>query len=149
MFVGGMGCNDSGDETAATGGTGGTGGTGAAGGSGGAAGTEAPVITMVRWNWEDDCMVGMSRAVTVAVSATDDDTDQASLIYTGSISDCTPTEFGGNVAELSILDCTTDHTGLRSGSVTVEDREQNIDTVGFTFDPCESGDVCEGGDLCE
>jgi len=94
-------------------------------------------------------MVGKSRAVTVVVSATDDDTDQGSLVYSGSVSECTREPFGGNVTELSILDCTTDHIGLRSGSVTVEDPEMNLDTVGFTFDPCESGRVCENGDPCE
>jgi len=60
-----------------------------------------------------------------------------------------PLSFGGNVTELSILDCTMDQIGPRFGSVTVEDPEQNLDTVGFTFDPCESGQVCEGGEPCE
>jgi len=139
MLAGGVGCSD--DET-------GTAGTGGAGGTGGSAGSEAPVITMVRWNWEEDCMVGMSSAVTISVSATDDDTDQLSLVYSGTVSDCTPAEFGGDITDISILDCTTDHIDLRSGSVTVEDPEQNIDTVGFMFDPCQSGEVCEGGDPC-
>jgi hypothetical protein len=47
----------------------------------------------------------------------DDDSDQVSLVYSGTVSDCTPESFGGNVTDLSILDCTTDHTGLRFGSV--------------------------------
>lgn len=94
-------------------------------------------------------MVDKSMAVTIAVSATDDDTDQLSLVYSGTVSDCTPESFGGDLTELSILSCTTDHMGLRFGSVTVEDPEQNLDTVSFTFDPCESGQVCEGGDPCD
>jgi len=140
VFGAGLGCGETG---------GGNAGSGGAGGSGGATGSEAPVITMVRWNWAEDCMVDKSMAVTIAVSATDDDTDQLSLVYSGTVSDCTPDPFGGNVSELSILDCTTDHIGLRFGSVTVEDPEQNLDTVGFTFDPCQSGQVCEGGDPCD
>jgi hypothetical protein len=94
-------------------------------------------------------MVDVDRAVTVTVSATDDDTDQVSLVYTGTVSDCTPEKFDGNIAVVSLLDCTTDHIGRRLGSVTVEDPEQNLDTVGFMFDPCQSGAVCEGGEPCQ
>jgi len=146
MFGAGLGCGETGGGTAGSGGAGGSAGSG---GSGGATASEAPVITMVRWNWAEDCMVDKSMAVTIAVSATDDDTDQLSLVYSGTVSNCTPESFGGNLTELSILSCTTDHMGLRFGSVTVEDPEQNLDTVSFTFDPCESGQVCEGGDPCD
>jgi hypothetical protein len=141
-----IGCSDDADPvgTGGTGGTGGSGGTTGTGGSSGGSG-EAPVITRVEWNWTDDnCMVGVSRAVVVTVFATDDDTDALSLTYSGEVSDCTP----DIDTDLTVLDCTTDHIGLRVGTVTVTDPEQNLDTVGFMFDPCESGEVCEGGDPC-
>jgi len=149
VFGAGLGCGETGGGSGGNAGSGSAGGSAGSGGSGGATGSEAPVITMVRWTWEEDCMVDKSMAVTIAVSATDDDTDQLSLVYSGTVSDCTPDPFGGNVTEISILDCTTDHMGLRLGSVTVEDPEQNLDTVGFMFNPCESGSVCEGGDPCD
>jgi hypothetical protein len=127
----------------------GSGGTGGAGGSGGAAGSDAPVITRVQWSWAEDCMVGMSRAVTVTVSATDDDTEPLSLTYSGSVSDCTPDPFGGNVSDVSILDCDSNSLEERSGTVTVTDPEDNSDVVTFDFQPCESGELCEGGNPCE
>jgi hypothetical protein len=139
MFGVGLGCGESG---------GGTAGSGGAGGSGGAAGSTSPVITEVRWTWPegDDCKVGMTGAVTISVSATD--AEQLSLDYTGSVSDCTPDPFDGNVTDISILDCdpvAVDYTG----TVTVTDPEANSDTVTFEFRPCNSGKVCEGGDPCE
>ena len=143
MFGLGVGCGETG------GGTAGTGGTGGAGGSGGSDGSEAPVITVVRWNWAEDCMVGKSRAVTISVSAMDDDPEQASLTYSGNVSDCTPVDFDGNVTDVSILDCDPGSLDRRSGTVTVTDPEDNFDTVTFEFQPCESGEVCERGDPCE
>ena len=140
MFGLGVGCGETG------GGAAGTGGTAGAGGSGGSDGSEAPVITVVRWNWAEDCMVGKSRAITISVSAMDDDTEQASLTYSGNVSDCTPVDFDGNVTDVSILDCDPGSLDRRSGTVTVTDPEDNSDTVTFEFQPCESGEVCEGGD---
>jgi len=141
MFGVGLGCGESG---------GGTAGSGGAGGSGGAAGSTSPVITEVRWTWPegDDCKVGMTRAVTISVSATDADTDQVSLDYTGSASDCTPDSFDGNVADVSILDCDPEAVDY-TGTVTVTDPEGNSDTVTFGFTHCNSDAVCEGGDPCD
>lgn len=133
----GAGCGETGSGTAGTGGT------------GGAAGSSAPVITEVRWQWPDPCMVGMSTAVTISVSATDDDSEQLSLVYTGSVSDCAPEPFSGGVTDVSILDCDPNSVAKRSGTVTVTDPEENWDTVTFEFQPCESGRVCEGGGTCE
>jgi len=144
MFGLGLGCGESG-------GTAGAGATAGSGGAGGAGGSEAPVITKVQWQWPegDDCKVGMSSAVTITVSATDGDTEQLSLDYVGSVSDCTDDPFGGNVTDVSILDCDPGSLSLRSGTVTVTDPEDNSDTVTFEFQPCASGSVCEGGDPCE
>ena len=140
MFGAGIGCGETG------GGMAGSGGTGGAGGSGGAAGSEAPVITKVQWDWADDpCDVDTTSAVTVTVFATDDDTDSGSLVYSGSVSDCTPVI----EADFSLLDCTPGIVGRRSGTVTVTDPENNSDTVSFGFFACESDEVCEGGDPCE
>jgi hypothetical protein len=104
----------------------------------------------VRWTWPegDDCKVGVTGAVTISVSATDADTEQLSLDYTGSVSDCAPDPFGGNVTDISILDCdpvAVDYTG----TVTVTDPEANSDTVTFGFTHCNSDAVCEGGDPCD
>ncbi|MBW1907173.1 MAG: hypothetical protein JRH14_22655 [Deltaproteobacteria bacterium] len=141
VFGAGLGCGETG---------GGNAGSGGAGGSGGTAGSASPTITEVAWTWPqgDDCKVGMTSAVTLLVSATDADTDQLSLDYTGSVSDCTPDPFGGNVTEISILDCDPEAVDY-TGTVTVTDPEANSDTVTFEFQPCESGTVCEGGDPCE
>jgi len=140
MFGVGLGCGDSG---------GGTAGSGGAGGSGGAAGSEAPVITKVQWDWAIPCEPTTS-AVIVTVFATDDDTGELSLAYSGSVSDCTPDPFGGNVTDVSNLDCPPlDPDVRRSGTVTVTDPEDNSDTVEFGFFHCESDEVCEGGDPCE
>jgi len=138
MFGVGLGCGETG---------GGTAGSGGAGGSGGAAGSAAPVITKVQWDWADDpCDVDTTSAVDVTVLATDDDTDSVSLVYSGSVSDCTP-EID---SDFSILDCPPrDPDVRRSGTVTVTDPEGNSDTVEFGFFQCESNEVCEGGDPCE
>ena len=140
MFGVGLGCGESG---------GGTAGSGGAGGSGGAAGSAAPVVTKVQWDWAIPCEASTS-AVTVTVFAMDDDTEQLSLTYSGSVSDCTPEPFGANVTDVSILDCPPrDPDVRRSGTVTVTDPENNSDTVTFGFFHCESDEVCEGGDPCE
>ena len=138
MFGAGLGCGESG---------GGTAGSGGAGGSGGAAGSAAPVITKVQWDWADDpCDVDTTSAVDVTVFATDDDTDSVSLVYSGSVSDCTPVI----ESDASILNCPPrDPDVRRSGTVTVADPEGNSDTVTFGFFHCESDEVCEGGDPCE
>jgi hypothetical protein len=138
MFGVGLGCGETG---------GGTAGSGGAGGSGGTAGSAAPVITKVQWDWADDpCDVDTTSAVDVTVFATDDDTDSVSLVYSGSVSDCTP-EID---SDISILDCPPrDPNVERSGTVTVTDPEGNSDTVEFGFSQCESDEVCEGGDPCE
>jgi hypothetical protein len=136
IFGVGLGCGETG---------GGTAGSGGAGGSGGATGSEAPVITKVQWDWADPCEATTS-AVTVTVFATDDDTDSVSLVYSGSVSDCTP----AIESDVSILDCPPrDPDVRRSGTVTVTDPEDNSDTVTFGFFHCESDEVCEGGDPCE
>jgi hypothetical protein len=103
----------------------------------------------VQWDWAIPCEASTS-AVTVTVFATDDDTEQLSLTYSGSVSDCTPEPFGANVTDVSILDCPPrDPDVRRSGTVTVTDPENNSDTVTFGFFHCESDEVCEGGDPCE
>ena len=140
MFGAGIGCGESGSGTAGAGGT---------AGSGGSGGSAAPVITKVQWDWALPCEDATS-AVTVAVSATDDDTEQLSLTYSGSVSDCMPVPFGGNVTDVSILDCPPrDPDVRRSGTVTVTDPEGNSDTVEFGFFQCESDEVCEDGNPCE
>ena len=141
MFGAGIGCGESSSGTA------GMGGAGGAGGSGGTAGSEAPVITKVQWDWALPCEDTTS-AVTVAVSATDDDTEQLSLTYSGSVSDCTPEPFGGNVTYEPILDCDPDSLNY-TGTVTVMDPDGNSDTVEFGFFHCESDEVCEDGNPCE
>jgi hypothetical protein len=138
MFGLGVGCGETG---------GGTAGTGGAGGSGGAAGSEAPVITKVQWDWADDpCDAATTSAVDVTVFATDDDTASGSLVYSGSVSDCTPAV----KSDVSILDCPPIVPDVRrSGTVIVTDPEGNSDTVEFGFSQCESDEVCERGDPCE
>ena len=143
MFGAGIGCGESGSGTA------GAGGAGGAGGSGGTAGSEDPVITKVQWQWPlgTDCKPDTG-AITLSVSATDDDTEQLFLNYSGSVSDCTPDPFGGNVTDERILDCDPNSLDY-TGTVTVTDSENNSDTVAFAFQHCQSGQVCEGGDPCE
>lgn len=143
IFGVGVGCGETDDRTAGTGGTGGV------GGSGGGAGSEAPVITKVQWQWPqgDDCKA-MTGAVTLSVSATDNDTGELSLNYSGSVSDCTPDPFGDSVTVVSILTCDPDSMDY-SGTVTVTDPDNNFDTVSLEFQHCRSGQVCEGGNPCE
>lgn len=142
MFGLGLGCGESGGMT----GSGGTAGSGGAGGEGGSA---APVITKVQWDWADPCEP-TTGALTVTVFATDADTDELSLTYTGSLSDCTDDPFRGNVSGVSILDCPPPDPDVRySGTVTVTDPEDNSDTVNLGFFHCESDEVCEGGEPCE
>jgi hypothetical protein len=142
MFGLGLGCGESG-------GTAGSAGTAGSGGTGGAGGSAAPVITEVQWNWADPCKPTTS-ALTVTVFATDDDTEELSLTYSGSVSDCTPDPFRENFSVVSILDCQPLDSEVRySGTVTVSDPENNSDTVELGFFHCESDEVCEGGDPCE
>lgn len=129
----GAGCGETGSGTVGT------------GGSGGAAGNAAPVITKVQWEWAVPCNMETTSAVTVSVFATDDDTEEGSLVYSGSVSDCTP----DIKADFSILDCTPGLDDRRSGTVTVTDPDDNGDTVTFGFFACESDEVCEGGGTCE
>ena len=146
MFGIGMGCGESG------GGTAGTGGAGGAGGSGGTAGSEAPVITKVQWDWADDpCDVDTTSTVSVTVSATDDDTEQGSLVYSLEVSDCTPAMLSDvPVSDVTILDCPPRTPDVeRSATVIVTDPEDNSDTVMFGFTQCNSDEVCEGGDPCD
>lgn len=135
----GVGCGETGSGTAGTGGNGGDGGNGGAGGS------AAPVITKVQWDWAEPCNIDTTTALDVTVFATDDDTEEDSLVYSGSVSDCTP----DIEADVSILSCTPGLTERRSATVTVTDPEDNSDTVTFGFFACESDEVCEGGDPCE
>jgi len=136
IFGAGIGCGETG---------GGAAGTGGAGGSGGAAGSEAPIITKVQWDWAIPCNVDTTTALDVTVFATDDDTEAGALVYSGSVSDCTP----DIDADVSILTCTPGLEEKRSGTVTVTDPEGNSDTVNFGFFACESDEVCQGGDPCE
>ena len=103
-----------------------------------------------QWDWALPCEDTTS-AVTVTVFATDDDTEQGSLVYSLEVSDCTPAMLSDvPVPDVTILNCPLRNPDVeRSGTVIVTDPEDNSDTVMFRFTHCFSDEVCEGGNLCD
>ena len=139
------GCGDDGGSggsggSAGTGGTAGSGGSagmngsGGEGGSGGVSGNEAPVITSVAWMPDGSCSNGAASDYTVTVTATDDSTNAADLIYEGSVGGCT-----GNIdAPVSTINCP--NAAPYTGSVVVRDAEGLASVpVNFRIGICESG----------
>lgn len=117
-------------------GAGGTGGSGGAGGSGGMNGTQPPQITMVAWEPVDACTAGIPSDYTVTVTATDPDSDQAELIYDGSVTGCT-----GQIDDAtSTVSCP--NAAPYNGSVVVEDADGNFSNeANFTIGVCETGSL--------
>jgi len=120
---------------AGTGGTAGSGGGGGDGGAGGGGGGAAPVITKVDWSTPSGCVDGMDSNYTVIVTATDADSDETDLEYTGSVQNCNP----GIDAMTTVISCP--NNAPYAGMVVVSDGDGNdSEPLNFSIGVCdESG----------
>lgn len=116
-----------------SGGMAGTGGTAGSSGAGGGGGGAAPVITMVEWSTGSGCEQFTASDYTVIVRATDADSDQADLVYAGSVDNCNP----GIDAMTSVISCP--NNAPYAGSVVVSDGDGNDSApVNFSIGVCET-----------
>jgi len=91
---------------------------------------------MVEWVWNQPCTFGQPGELVVTITATDADTPEAQLTYSGDIMDCS------NITDrVTTLMC-NDHPGLRGGPATATDPQGNQGILSFNFDPCFDGSVC-------
>lgn len=130
------GCGDDGGSggSGGTAGTGGSAGSDGSGGEGGSSGNEAPEIVSVAWMPDGACSQGSASDYTVTVTATDDSTDAADLIYEGSVGGCT----GDIDAPVSTINCP--NAAPYNGMVVVRDAEGLASVpVNFRIGICESG----------
>ncbi|HSN83903.1 MAG TPA: hypothetical protein VLS88_15080 [Polyangiales bacterium] len=118
------------------GGSAGTGGAGGEGGTGGTTGTEPPEITMVAWEPDGSCSIGVASDYIVTVTATDPDSDPMDLIYDGSVGGCS----GQIDGAVSTISCP--NAAPYNGTVVVEDGDGNVSIpVNFTIGVCETSSV--------
>jgi len=110
-------------------------GSGGSGGMGGMGGGAAPVITKVDWSTPSGCVDGMDSNYTVIVTATDADSDETDLEYTGSVQNCNP----GIDAMTTVISCP--NNAPYAGMVVVSDGDGNdSEPLNFSIGVCdESG----------
>lgn len=123
-----------GDDSSGSSGTGGSG--------GGGSGSAAPTITMIAWETTPTCDGATDYMVTI--TATDPDTDEADLIYDGSVSGCTP---GAIDAMVSTINCP--NVAPYPGTAMVTDPDGNASTpVAFDIGVCETSSCTTDPDTC-
>jgi hypothetical protein len=112
------------------------------GGSNGGNGA-APEVTDVAWTAAADCTRGTTSDVVITVTASDPDTNETDLIYSGSVTGCA----GAINAAISTVSCP--NAATYGGTVMVSDPGQN-DSIPVSFDVpvCASGSCTEAPTSC-
>jgi hypothetical protein len=119
-------------------------GTGGSGGSGGV-NPSSPVLTNIAWDPLGFCQQGTRSSYNIFVFALDPDTPPLDLIFDVNVPDCSPVEHFGNVF---VVSCP--NNAPASGVACAEDPEGNVSSrVGFTFQPCQTGNCREIPDACD
>ncbi len=120
--------------TAGSGGSAGMNGGGGEGGAGGMSNNEAPVISGVAWMPDGACSQGSASDYTVTVTASDDSTDAADLVYEGSVGGC---NFDID-APVSTINCP--NAAPYNGTVVVRDAQGLAsEPLNFRIGICETG----------
>lgn len=104
-------------------------------GGGGGNGAK-PIISKVAWTKADNCVRGTASSYTVTTIATDEDTPDIMLSYTGTLSSCTPSPWTTPSATVRCPNLSP-----YAGSITVKDPQGNTATRTFSVSPCEDGMV--------
>jgi hypothetical protein len=101
---------------------------------GGGGGGAKPVIVKVAWTKAAGCVAGTRSSYNITTTASDADTPEIMLTYTGTLSSCTPSPWQSASASVSCPNLSS-----YSGSMTVKDPEGNTATKTFTVSPCLDG----------
>jgi len=107
---------------------------------------EPPVISSVQWAFTSDCDPADNYiTVTIAITATDPDTDPGDLSYVGCAGRCGVPGPGGAVTQsciktaTGVITCAPVFGGMYSGTAQVFDGDGHHDTVTFSFSRCQNG----------
>lgn len=105
----------------------------------------SPVVTNIAWDALGFCQEDARSNYNIFVFAEDPDSPLLELTFDVNVPDCTQVASDYNVF---VLSCPND--GPATGVACAEDPDGNFSSlVGFTFQPCQTGDCRESPDVCD
>ena len=115
----------------------GCGGDSGSGGGGSGGSGQSPVITMLEWDTEANCTVGVESDYTITVTANDPETPAQDLTYDGSVTGCR-----GEIDDVTSTVVCPNAAPYAGTVVVVDDDGNSSSTVSFRIGVCDQDESC-------